>query len=96
MTLGDEDESCVLQISVSWVRYLTEFKLSLLGPQGPLVLLLIDPPVCAKNLDHLYKGIHALWIIRSLIKPTQCNGLVGSHRCPLDPWDPVGIGAVHK
>ena len=30
-----------------------------------------DPYVRAKNLDHLYTGIHALWIIRSLIKPTR-------------------------
>ena len=30
-----------------------------------------NPYVCKKNLDHLYTCIHALWIIRSLIKPTR-------------------------
>ena len=57
-----------------------------LGPRGPLVLHLVDPslrsrtlscpqscPVRKKNLDHFYTGIHALWIIRSLIKPTRWN-----------------------
>ena len=49
----DEDES--LFLFINW-RFL--------GPRGPLVLPLIDPSVLpsvrAKNLDHLYTGIHAL------------------------------------
>ena len=53
-----------------------------LGPLGPLVEPSIfpstRPPVCAKNLDHLYTCKYALWIIRRLMKPnrwphrTQC------------------------
>ena len=31
-----------------------------LGPQGPHVLPLVDPVARAKNLDHVYTGIHAL------------------------------------
>ena len=31
----------------------------------------VHPSVRKRNLDHLYTGIHALWIITSLIKPTQ-------------------------
>ena len=30
------------------------------GPRGPLVLPLVDPVARAKNLDHVYTGIHAL------------------------------------
>ena len=57
-------------------------------------------PSRAKNLDHLYTGIHALWIIRSLIKPTRWNkGIPKMPPCPsgtlwaypLTTWDPVGL-----
>ena len=43
-----------------------------LGPRGPLVLPLVDPSARVKNLDHLYIGTYASWIIRRLIKPTWC------------------------
>ena len=29
-----------------------------LGPLGPLVLPLVNPPACNENLDHLYTGIY--------------------------------------
>ena len=41
-----------------------------LSPRGPLVLPLVNPPACNKNLDPLYTGIYASWIIRRIIKPT--------------------------
>ena len=52
-----------------------------LGPRGPLVLPLIGPvrpvpSVRAKNLDPMYTGIYASWIIRRLLKPTRWpNGI---------------------
>ena len=42
-----------------------------LGPRGPLVLPLVNPPVRLQwKSGHLYTGIHACIIIRRLIKPT--------------------------
>ena len=41
-------------------------------------------PSRAKNLDHLYTGIYALWIMKRLIKPT-----LWPHRIPWIPsWSP--------
>ena len=46
-----------------------------LGPRGPLVLPL-SVPSRAKNLDPMYTGIYASWIIRRLLKPTRWpNGI---------------------
>ena len=44
-----------------------------LGPRGPLVEPSIFPPVPSATIfpEFIYTGIHALWIIRSLIKPTR-------------------------
>ena len=47
-----------------------------LGPRGPLVEPSIFPPVPSRPSatifpEFIYTGIHALWIIRSLIKPTR-------------------------
>ena len=41
-----------------------------LGPRGPLALPLVDPCLRNENLDPMYTGIFASWIIRRLIKPT--------------------------
>ena len=41
---------------------------SFLGLQEPLVLPPVDPWTRKKNLDHMYAGIYALWIIRRRIK----------------------------
>ena len=59
-----------------------------LGPRGPLVLPSVGPSVRPsvrkKNLDHLYTGIYALWIMRRLIKPT-----LWPHGIPWMPsWPP--------
>ena len=42
-------------------------------------------PIRAKNLDHLYTGIYALWIIERLTKPT-----LWSHGIPWMPSRPPG------
>ena len=49
-----------------WARW-AEF----LGPRGPLVLPLVECPPALKIWITIYTGIHALRIIRSLIKPTR-------------------------
>ena len=63
--------------SWSQVHFKTSF---FLGPRGPLVLPLVDPrtraPARNENLDPMYTGIYASWIIRRLIKPTRWpNGI---------------------
>ena len=44
-----------------------------LGPRGPLVLPLVNPPARTTQWKsgHLYTGIYASWIIRRLLKPTH-------------------------
>ena len=65
----------------------SKFKGSFLGPRGPLVLPLVNPPGRNANRDPLYTGIYASWIIRRLIKPTWWPH--GAY--PLTPWDTVGL-----
>ena len=49
------------------------------------------PSVRKKNLDHLYTGIYALWIMKRLIKPTLWpNGIPWMPSWPPGtPWDPL-------
>ena len=59
-----------------------------LGPRGPLVEPSISRPSTRPPAtifpEFIYTGIHALWIIRSLIKPTRWpNGIP-----QIPPWPP--------
>ena len=55
----------------------------------------INPSVRKKNLDHLYTGIYASWIIRGLIKPTWWPPR-DPLDAPLEPWRPLWREATKK
>ena len=62
-----------------------------LGPRGPLVQpLKTCPSFRKKNLDHLYTGIYALWIMKRIIKPILWpNGIPWMPSWPPGtPWQP--------
>ena len=64
--------------------FLCQGRREFLGPRGPLVLPLVDPPSRKKNPDHFYTGWYALRIIKRLIKPTRWP-----HGIPkTSPWPP--------
>ena len=63
------DQSGIRELT-SGCWWMAVLKMRFLGPRGPLVLPLVDPCLRNENLDPMYTGIYASWIIRRLIKPT--------------------------
>ena len=71
-------------------KVLQPLDLSFLGPRGPLVLTLADPPVRKKNLDHLYTQAYMPYE-SSEDSSNQSDGTMGSPGLtpPLTPWVPL-------